>query len=99
MMLDAFTVNGGCWLTDTQSQQKFIDNFMALTGKFGQISAFFGERDRGIGLSRDKAIPLHPRDGPVNSHMADGESPGQIPDTAFSLSYFQFGDGFDVVLC
>jgi len=98
MVFDAFAVDGGRSLTDAQSQQKLIDDFVTALGEFRKAASFICQRDWRVGFGIDVAIPLHACDRSVDRHMAHGKMFCQIPDAAFAEFEVKFGNGFDVVL-
>jgi len=98
MVFDAFAVDGSRSLTDAQSEQKLIHDFVTALGEFRKAESFICQRDWRVGFGIDVAIPLHAGDRSIDRHMAHGKVFCQIPDATFAKSALKFGNGFDVVL-
>ena len=98
VMFDAFGVHFGDAFRDAKAAEESDDNFMATFASGGKGSSFFGEKNRAIWLSGDKACVLEPGYGAIDGDVSHAEAFGEINDTGFAHFCHKIGDGFDVIL-
>jgi len=97
VMLHAFGIDGGGARVDPQRQQELEDDAVAAARFGGQFRALGGQHDRAVTLGADQARLVQPSQDAVDGHVADGEPPSQVDDTATAFFIHGIRNGFDII--
>ena len=97
MVFNAFCVNGGSDLVDSDCKKEAVHDRVAFATSGCKTLAFGGQGDRLIRGGRKQTLVRKPPDNPIDCHMADCKSLGKSRDTTRFVRIQDVRDRFDIV--